>query len=170
MYNSRLHLFPGKLQSRWTGPFYVKTIFPYGAVEAEDLKTGLVHKVNGQKLKPFVEVRNPEVEEMLLEDRFTFCGQLNAFWEATQNPKVEEMLLEDLFTFCGQKLKPFLEDLFTQNILLNSTLFGRQPKVVSFNFGISLTLLFFCCYFGWTICIASLYSGYRLEHCGQCST
>ena len=68
MYNSRLHLFPGKLRSRWTGPFYVKTVFPYGAVEVEDLKTGLVHKVNGQRLKPFVELRNPEVEEMLLED------------------------------------------------------------------------------------------------------
>ena len=30
--NSRLHLFSGKLKSRWTRPFIVKTVFPLGAV------------------------------------------------------------------------------------------------------------------------------------------
>ena len=33
LYSSRLHIFLGKLHSRWTGPFVVKTIHPYGAVE-----------------------------------------------------------------------------------------------------------------------------------------
>ena len=33
LYNSRLHLFPGKLKSRWSGPFTIKTVFPYGTVE-----------------------------------------------------------------------------------------------------------------------------------------
>ena len=33
LYNSRLHLFQGKLKSRWTGPFVVKIVFPHGAVE-----------------------------------------------------------------------------------------------------------------------------------------
>ncbi|KAG8501367.1 hypothetical protein CXB51_003474 [Gossypium anomalum] len=33
LYNSRLKLFPGKLKSRWTGPFVVQTIFLYGTVE-----------------------------------------------------------------------------------------------------------------------------------------
>ncbi len=28
LYNSRLHLFPGKLRSRWTGPFVVKNVYP----------------------------------------------------------------------------------------------------------------------------------------------
>ena len=28
LYNSRLHLCPGKLRSRWTGPFIVKNVFP----------------------------------------------------------------------------------------------------------------------------------------------
>jgi len=27
LYNSRLHLFPGKLKLRWTRPFVVKTVF-----------------------------------------------------------------------------------------------------------------------------------------------
>ncbi|XP_038978855.1 uncharacterized protein LOC120109176, partial [Phoenix dactylifera] len=40
LYNSRLHLFPGKLRSRWTGPFIVKTVYPYGTVEIENPNTG----------------------------------------------------------------------------------------------------------------------------------
>jgi hypothetical protein len=30
LYNSRLDLFPGKLQSRWTGPFIVRSVFLMG--------------------------------------------------------------------------------------------------------------------------------------------
>ena len=37
LYDSRLHLFPGKLRSRWTGPYVVKTVYPHGAVEIEIL-------------------------------------------------------------------------------------------------------------------------------------
>ncbi|CAJ2639773.1 unnamed protein product [Trifolium pratense] len=33
LFNSRLQLFPGKLRSRWSGPFVVKEVFPHGAVE-----------------------------------------------------------------------------------------------------------------------------------------
>ncbi|XP_071925471.1 uncharacterized protein [Coffea arabica] len=33
LFNSRLRLFPGKLKSRWSGPFEVTQVFPYGAVE-----------------------------------------------------------------------------------------------------------------------------------------
>ena len=54
LYNSRLHLFPGKLKSRWTGPFVVKTMFPHGAVEISDTKNGNDFKVNGQRFKPFL--------------------------------------------------------------------------------------------------------------------
>ena len=55
LYNSRLHLFPGKLKSRWTGPFIVKTVFSHGAVEINDTKNGNDFKVNGQCLKLFLE-------------------------------------------------------------------------------------------------------------------
>lgn len=47
LYNSRLHVFPGKLKSRWLGPFVVKTVFPHGVVEIEDPKNGTTFKVNG---------------------------------------------------------------------------------------------------------------------------
>ena len=55
LYNSKLYLFLGKLKSRWTGPFVVKTVFPHGAIEISDTKTGNDFKVNGQRLKPFLE-------------------------------------------------------------------------------------------------------------------
>ena len=58
LYSSRLHLFPGKLRSRWTGPFIVKVVYPYGAVKIENLETGKSFKVNGQRLKPFLEQFN----------------------------------------------------------------------------------------------------------------
>ena len=54
LYSSRLHLFPRKLRSRWTGPFIVKVVYPYVAVEIENPETGKSFKVNGQCLKPFL--------------------------------------------------------------------------------------------------------------------
>jgi hypothetical protein len=68
LYNSCLHLFPGKLKSRWTGPFLVHTVFTHGAIEIKDPKNGDTFKVNGQRLKPFLELKIPEIEEMPLED------------------------------------------------------------------------------------------------------
>ena len=55
LYSSRLHMFPGKLRSRWTSSFVVKVVHPYGAVEIENPKNGKSFKVNGQRLKPFLE-------------------------------------------------------------------------------------------------------------------
>ena len=52
LYNSRLRLFPGKLKSRWSGPFTVTKVFPYGAVEVSNDTKG-IFKVNGQRLKHF---------------------------------------------------------------------------------------------------------------------
>ena len=46
LYNSRLHLFSGKLKSRWTGPFVIKTVFLHSAVEINDPKNENDFKVN----------------------------------------------------------------------------------------------------------------------------
>ena len=56
LYNSKLHLFSGKLKSQWTWPFVVRIVFPYGAVEICDIKNDNVFKVNGQRLKLFLEL------------------------------------------------------------------------------------------------------------------
>jgi len=65
LYDSKLHLFPGKLRSRWTGPFVVCMVFSHGAVEIEDPKNGAVFKVNGQRLKPFLEMPVSDNEEVM---------------------------------------------------------------------------------------------------------
>ena len=46
---------PGKLRSKWIGPFIVTNVFPFGAVEIKSDKTNKVFKVNGHRLKPFYE-------------------------------------------------------------------------------------------------------------------
>ncbi|GAU36667.1 hypothetical protein TSUD_15800 [Trifolium subterraneum] len=54
LFNSRLKLFPGKLKSKWSGPFVIKEVSPYGSVEI--FKPGEEDqgfKVNGQRLKVY---------------------------------------------------------------------------------------------------------------------
>ncbi|CAN6677875.1 unnamed protein product [Malus baccata var. baccata] len=45
----------GKLNSRWVEPFKVIQVFPHGAVEIENIKNGTRFKVNGQRLKAYLE-------------------------------------------------------------------------------------------------------------------
>ena len=69
LYNSRLHLFAEKLKSKWNGSFVVKNVCPYGAVEIENPKDGVTFKVNGQKLKPYMEYQPHEADtEIHLSD------------------------------------------------------------------------------------------------------
>ncbi|XP_076907342.1 uncharacterized protein LOC143563753 [Bidens hawaiensis] len=64
LFNSRLKLISGKLKSRWYGPYTVKEVFPYGAVEIED-KNGSF-KVNGQRLKHYISEKVEEREGVVL--------------------------------------------------------------------------------------------------------
>ena len=66
LYNSRLHLFPGKLKSKWAGPFVVKDVSSHGAVEVENVHTRNVFKVNGHRLKPYLENFVAKVENLTL--------------------------------------------------------------------------------------------------------
>jgi hypothetical protein len=54
IYNSRLRLFPGKLRSRWFGPYTVSQVFPHGALEVSK-EDGTTFKVNGQRAKHYEE-------------------------------------------------------------------------------------------------------------------
>ncbi|KAL5573356.1 hypothetical protein UlMin_022953 [Ulmus minor] len=53
LFNSRLKLFPGKLKSRWSGPFKLIKVHPYGVVDLLDERTGREFKVNGQRVKQY---------------------------------------------------------------------------------------------------------------------
>ena len=46
----RLRWLPGKLNSKWTGPYMIIQLFHHGAVELET-KDGVRFKVNGQRIK-----------------------------------------------------------------------------------------------------------------------
>ncbi|RDX97371.1 hypothetical protein CR513_19868, partial [Mucuna pruriens] len=48
-------LIPGKLCSRWDGPFVITNIFPYGAVQLKDEQSNNTFQVNGHQIKPFYE-------------------------------------------------------------------------------------------------------------------
>ena len=58
LYNSRLHLFPRKLQSCWNGSYVVTQVFPHGAIEIKDTKIENTFKVNGQHLKLYMKEIN----------------------------------------------------------------------------------------------------------------
>ncbi|CAN6554935.1 unnamed protein product [Malus baccata var. baccata] len=63
LFNSHLRLFPGKLRSKWVGPFIVTNVFPHGAVQIKSLRTQQEFKVNGHRLKPYYETFEEHVAE-----------------------------------------------------------------------------------------------------------
>ncbi|CAM8929034.1 unnamed protein product [Rhodiola kirilowii] len=52
LYNSRLRLFPGKLRTKWSGPYTVERAHPDGHVEMS-VEGGKTMVVNGQRLKHY---------------------------------------------------------------------------------------------------------------------
>ncbi|KAK4726371.1 hypothetical protein R3W88_031288 [Solanum pinnatisectum] len=52
LFNSRLRLFPGKLRSKWSGPFEVVRMTQHEAVELKG-ETGPTFLVNGQRVKHY---------------------------------------------------------------------------------------------------------------------
>nr|GEZ73088.1 reverse transcriptase domain-containing protein [Tanacetum cinerariifolium] len=51
-FNSRLKIFSGKPKTRWSGPFTITRVFPYGTIELSQ-PNGLNFKVNGHRVKHY---------------------------------------------------------------------------------------------------------------------
>jgi hypothetical protein len=67
MFNSRVRLFGhGKLRSKWEGPFQVINTSPHGAITLQDGE-GKIFKVNGQRLKVFLEPDKLDEEIDMIE-------------------------------------------------------------------------------------------------------
>ncbi|XP_019085651.1 PREDICTED: uncharacterized protein LOC109126501 [Camelina sativa] len=64
LFNSKLRLFPGKLKSRWSGPFKIKEVLPYGAVTLLG-KDRTEFTVNGQRVKRYMENESTKVGSSL---------------------------------------------------------------------------------------------------------
>ena len=65
LFNSRVKFFPGKLKSKWFGPFEVVESLPSGAVRIKT-NTGEM-TVNGHRLKPNLGNEAMQVESLKLE-------------------------------------------------------------------------------------------------------
>ena len=69
LFNAKLRLFPGKLRSRWSGPFLVTKVYDHGAIEIQDLKTEKSFKVNGHRLKHYYEpFDSTSFDQLILKD------------------------------------------------------------------------------------------------------
>nr|GEU73373.1 DNA-directed DNA polymerase [Tanacetum cinerariifolium] len=52
LFNSRLKIFSGKLKTRWSGPFTITRVYPYGTIELSQ-PNGSNFKVNGHRVKHY---------------------------------------------------------------------------------------------------------------------
>nr|GEU87259.1 reverse transcriptase domain-containing protein [Tanacetum cinerariifolium] len=68
LFNSRLKIFSGKLKTRWTGPFTVTQVFPYGTIDLSQTN-GPNFKVNGHRLKHYF---GEDIPLMVVPDLQTF--------------------------------------------------------------------------------------------------
>ncbi|GJV79192.1 reverse transcriptase domain-containing protein [Tanacetum coccineum] len=68
LFNSRLKIFSGKLKTRWSGPFTVTQVFPYGTVELSQAN-GPNFKVNGHRVKHYF---GGDLPQLVVPDLQTF--------------------------------------------------------------------------------------------------
>nr|GEU64040.1 reverse transcriptase domain-containing protein [Tanacetum cinerariifolium] len=64
LFNSRMKIFSGKLKTRWSGPFTISHVFPYGIVELSQTD-GPNFKVNGHRLKHYF---GEDIPKMVVPD------------------------------------------------------------------------------------------------------
>ena len=67
LYESKLHLFPGKLKSQWTCPFIIHQAYLNGSINLFNPKDKRVFKVNEQRVKPYFFCHFAEEEISLLD-------------------------------------------------------------------------------------------------------
>nr|GEV89002.1 reverse transcriptase domain-containing protein [Tanacetum cinerariifolium] len=68
LFNSRLNIFSSKLKTRWSGPFTITQVFPYGTVELSHTD-GPNFKVNGHRLKHYF---GEDIPKMVVPNLQTF--------------------------------------------------------------------------------------------------
>ncbi|GJW51338.1 reverse transcriptase domain-containing protein [Tanacetum coccineum] len=68
LFNSRLKIFSGKLKTRWSGPFTITKVFPYGTIELSQ-PDGPNYKVNGHRMKHYF---GGDLPPKVVQDLHTF--------------------------------------------------------------------------------------------------
>nr|GEZ17508.1 reverse transcriptase domain-containing protein [Tanacetum cinerariifolium] len=74
LFNSRLKIFSGKLKTRWSGPFTIAKVFPYGTVELSQAN-GPNFKVNDHRVKHYFGGDAPQLDcpNCEVSDALSFC-------------------------------------------------------------------------------------------------
>nr|GEV61441.1 reverse transcriptase domain-containing protein [Tanacetum cinerariifolium] len=88
LFNSRLKIFSGKLKTRWSGPFTISQVFPYGTVESSQ-PNGPNFKVNGHRVKHYF---GGDIPSKVVSDLNVPHGQINVRIESsyvTRLPKTK---------------------------------------------------------------------------------
>ena len=91
LYDSKLHLIPGKLKSRWIGPFIIHQVDLNGSVELLNSKDSRVFKVNGKRLKPYAlqyTADNEEIPSLTLHESKTLPCVGVVFVEIYRPPQI----------------------------------------------------------------------------------
>ena len=68
LYDSKVHLFPSKLKSRWKGPFIIHQAYLNGSFDLLNPEDEKKFKVNGKRVKPYAVHHSAEEEEISLLD------------------------------------------------------------------------------------------------------
>nr|GEX65335.1 hypothetical protein [Tanacetum cinerariifolium] len=104
VFNSRLKIIPGKLRTRWYGPYSVTKVFPYGTVE--------VFGKNGIRFKD----TNEELDEQELEAHYKYMAKIQEVlhaigdnsgptYDAEPLEKVDSNIILDSSDMCNNDIK-----------------------------------------------------------------
>ncbi|GKB26332.1 reverse transcriptase domain-containing protein, partial [Tanacetum coccineum] len=117
LFNSRLKIFSGKLKSRWSGPFTIVQVFPYGTVELSQNSQG-GRKGGRVRVKAAKSTRGEvgkQVEVPLVDwqyhlplFKFLHIGTVELSQNSGPNFKVNGHRLKHYFGGCPGFLKPLL--------------------------------------------------------------
>ncbi|GJS00608.1 reverse transcriptase domain-containing protein [Tanacetum coccineum] len=97
LFNSRLKMFSGKLKSRWSGPFTIAHVFPYGTVElSQNSGPNFKERISKKRTKNEAKTTKPDTEWKSVEK--TKSRQSPSLKKSTKvNPDKSKVELKRLF-------------------------------------------------------------------------
>nr|GEX55421.1 reverse transcriptase domain-containing protein [Tanacetum cinerariifolium] len=143
LFNSRLKIFSGKLKSRWSGPFTVSQVYPYGTVELLQ-PDGHNFKVNGHRLKHYFGEDIPKLYSWKFEDSCRIILSSNLYFPSfiresykmsrdmiTVGSKMQiPLLYQGEYSQWRERFMNYLEEHIDGEAMINSIQNGDQPLSV----------------------------------------
>ena len=66
-FSTLLRFFPGKLLSKWEGPYVIKDVYRFGAIKINNFEGPNPKVVNGQRIKHYISGNPINVETNVIE-------------------------------------------------------------------------------------------------------